>query len=281
MKTILLPTDFSKNSINAIEYAMELFKDVSCHFYILNVQKASSFISDDLMVVNASATIYTTIVDAAKKSINNMIVKIKKQYSNENHYFDAIVDYDNFIDSINQLAAKHHIDLIVMGTKGASGLAKVFLGSNTVKVIQRCNAPVLAVPGNCKFSKIDKIAFTTSFESLYRMKDLTPLKQIMSLNKSKLNILHASSNFDYASEMNTDIDFFNTNFKGACIQYLHGDDKDVYSAIHQFSKTNGIKMIAMCICKHSFFDRLFNRHTFENIAFNIDIPFLVMKNSNH
>jgi len=279
MKTILLPTDFSKNSINAIDYAMKLFKDVPCHFYVLNVQKASAFISDDLMVVNSSTTIYTTIVDAAKKSINNITAKIKKQYNNDNHHFETIVDYDNFIDAINQATTKYHIDLIVMGTKGASGFAKVFFGSNTVKVMQRCNVPVLAIPDNCVFSNLGKIGFTSSFDSLYKLKDLQPLKQIMALNKSKLYILHAVGENNFAEEMNRDIDFFRSNFKESSFQYLHVDDKDVYNTIYQYSAKNDIKMIAMSISKHSFFERLFNRHTFEEIAFNIDIPFLVMKNT--
>ena len=49
MKAILLPTDFSKNSMNAIEYAVSLFEDETCEFYVLNIQKASAFVSDDFM----------------------------------------------------------------------------------------------------------------------------------------------------------------------------------------------------------------------------------------
>ena len=76
MKSILLPTDFSKNSVNAINYAMALFKDVSCDFYLLNVQKASSFISDDMMVMASSATIYQTIIDVSKKGVSDGNVAI-------------------------------------------------------------------------------------------------------------------------------------------------------------------------------------------------------------
>ena len=49
MKGILLPTDFSNNSLNAIDGAMQIFANSKCTFFILNVQKATSFISDDLM----------------------------------------------------------------------------------------------------------------------------------------------------------------------------------------------------------------------------------------
>ena len=69
MKAILLPTDFSINSMNSIDFAVTLFKDVECDFYLLNVHKVSSFISDDMMKFSSSSTIYNTIIDAAKKSL--------------------------------------------------------------------------------------------------------------------------------------------------------------------------------------------------------------------
>ncbi|WP_308992248.1 universal stress protein [Mariniflexile litorale] len=279
MKAILLPTDFSKNSINAINYAMELYKNVPCVFYILNVQKTSSFISDDIMVANASTTIYNTIVDASKKSITNIITKIKAQYNNEKHQFKTVVDYDNFIDSINQVSEKYKIDLIIMGTKGASGLSKVLFGSNTVHVIKRSNVPVLAIPDNCKFSSLEKIAFTTSYQRLYKRADFDPLVDILSLNYSKLFVLHVICDYDLSEELNSGIDFFKSNFRYPIFKYLHVKDNNIYKAIHEFSTTNAIKMIAMSTGKYSFLERLFSKNTFENMAFKIDIPFLVMKNS--
>ena len=155
MKSILLPTDFSKNSFNAINYAAELFKNEVCEFYIINIQKASSFVSDDLMTMTSSATIYHTLIDIAKKSISNVINELKETYNNDLHEFYSIVDYDNFVDGINQACVTRNIDLIIMGTKGASGAEKVLFGSNTARVMQRCNTPVLAIPDGCKFNGLN------------------------------------------------------------------------------------------------------------------------------
>lgn len=66
METILLPTDFSKNSLNAIDFAMKMFKETNCTFYILNIQKASSFVSDDLMTASPSVNLYQAIIDTLK-----------------------------------------------------------------------------------------------------------------------------------------------------------------------------------------------------------------------
>ena len=68
MKNILLPTDFSDNSKNAIQYAMEFFKNERCTFYILNVQKASSYTTDNLMVAPENTTIHQSVISDAKKT---------------------------------------------------------------------------------------------------------------------------------------------------------------------------------------------------------------------
>ena len=168
MKTILLPTDFSPNSVNAMNYALDMFKDVVCKFYILNVQKASSFISDDFRTMSPSTTIYQTLIASAKDSIKEMI-KTFEERGNKSHSFGSIVDYDNFIDAINQACDSKGVDLIIMGTHGATGAERILFGSNTVRVMQRCNRPVLAIPKGHQFNGISKIAFTSNYLTLYNL----------------------------------------------------------------------------------------------------------------
>tara|TARA_R110000868_G_scaffold215785_2_gene465898 strand:+ start:162 stop:1001 length:840 start_codon:yes stop_codon:yes gene_type:complete len=279
MKSILLPTDFSKNSENAIRYAMNLFKEVSCNFYLLNVQKASSFISDDMMVMASSATIYQTVIDVSKKSIANLITKIEKKYMNDKHTFHSIVDYDNFIDSINQVVSNNKIDLIVMGTKGASGMEKVIFGSNTVHVMQRCMAPVLAIPDGCLFTNLDRVAFTTNNLILHNIEELEPLKNLLMLYNSKLNILHFDDIEGVGDNKKKNKAFLKTHFSDITYENIDSYSKDLYKTVAGYIHANDIKLIAMMRKKHSFLERLFNRHPEETLAFNIDVPFLVMENS--
>jgi len=277
MKTILLPTDFSKNSINAIAYAVTLFKDVECRFCLLNVQKASSFISDDLMTVSSSTTIYKTLIDAAKKSISNIISTIEKKHHNKKHQFISIVDYDNFIDSINQVSKKYEVDLIVMGTKGASGLEKIIFGSHTVRVIQRCNMPVLAIPDRCKFNSVNKVTFATSNAKQFNTDEFKPLKEIIALEHSKLDILHLADQNHLAYDAFDNMEFFNSNFNEAKHEFINTTSVDMFHTVQKYIIDNHIKMLAMMNKKHSFLERLFTRHNVETFAFNIDIPFFLMQ----
>ncbi|MCK0109426.1 universal stress protein [Flavobacteriaceae bacterium S0825] len=279
MKLILLPTDFSKNSINAINYAVELFKNEACEFYVINIQKASSFVSDDLMTMTSSATVYHTLIDVAKKSIKNVIKDLKETYNNDLHKFYSIVDYDNFVDGINQACDTRGIDLIIMGTKGASGAEKVLFGSNTARVMQRCSTPVLAIPDGCKFKGLDKIAFTSNFSIRYISEDLKSLFDISKLYNSSIDILHVTEDELTSNQMDNRA-YLDRYFSNLNHEFVNLQESDVFKAIQDYIKDYDIKILAMTSRQHSFLERLFNRHLVEAFAFNIDIPFLVMENSN-
>jgi nucleotide-binding universal stress UspA family protein len=275
----LLPTDFSKNSISAINYAVELFKNEACEFYVINIQKASSFVSDDLMTMSSSATIYNTLIDAAKKSIKNVIDKVETRFNNKLHNFYSVVDYDNFIDGINQICKARDIDLIVMGTKGATGAEKVLFGSNTVRVMQRCSTPVLAIPDQCEFKGMDKLAFTSNYSSIYETVDIEALLGITKLFNSKLDILHLTNDKGLTQDQENNKAFLDASFNEVNHEFIDLNKADMFKTVQDYIQQKDIKMLAMMSRKHSFLERLFTTHLVETFAFKIDIPFLVMENT--
>jgi nucleotide-binding universal stress UspA family protein len=279
MKAILLPTDFSENSINAINYAMSLFVDENCEFYVVNIQKASSFVTDDLMTMSSSATVYNTIIDASKKSLNNLISTIEKKYKNKKHNFHSMVDYDNFVDAINQISEEKNIDQIIMGTKGATGASKVIFGSNTVRIMQRCNTPVLAIPDNCTYTQLDNIAFTSNYSTMYSIDQLQPLLNIAKLYNSKIKVLHLTSNNALSQDQDNNRKILDSSLGNISHEFIDLESDDIFKTVQDYLGKNNIKMLAMMSRKHSFLERLFARHLVETFAFKIDVPFLVMENS--
>ena len=208
-----------------------------------------------------------------------MITKLETKYKNDKHTFHSVVDYDNFIDSINQVTLNKKIDLIVMGTKGATGLEKVIFGSNTVHVMQRCIAPVLAIPDGCLFTDLDRVAFTTNYLTLHNIEELRPLKELVALYDSKLNVLHFDDIKGVSNQRKENKKFLKTYFSDVTYENIDSFSTDLYKTLEEYVHANNIKLIAMMRKKHSFLERLFNTHPEETLAFNIDIPFLVMENT--
>jgi len=276
MKIILLPTDFSKNSLNAIDFAMKMFKGNNCTFYILNVQKASSFVSDNLMSAPTLANLYQVIVDTAKKSLDNLIKRIKSKYNNQKHELIPIVDYDNFIDSINQICEAKKVDLIIMGTKGTSGIEKVVFGSNTVRVMQRGIAPVLAIPNNYKYKKLKHIVFLSNYLKQYKNEDLSVLLEIILLYNSNVDVLHVSEGKNITTVQKQNIKSLNDFFAEVAHNFIDLKGDNVIKEVSNFIKQNKVDLLAMVNRKHSFFERFLSTQKVEDFGFNTQIPFLVM-----
>jgi nucleotide-binding universal stress UspA family protein len=145
MKNILLLTDFSDTSKNAINYALQLFEKELCQFYVLYVQDSSVYTTDDLMT-NSSSSLYSSLIDKPEKKLLKYIAKLESEFANDNFDFHSIVDFDSFIDATKQTMESKKINLIVMGTNGATGAKEVIFGSNTINVIRKINCTTLIIP---------------------------------------------------------------------------------------------------------------------------------------
>lgn len=161
MKNILLPTDFSDNSRNAIIYALDLFRGQEVTFHFLNVQKPAEYTTDDLILASSEATIFEAVIHDNKTRLKSFVTEFKEAYSEEKYTFEDSVDFDALTDAIKQIIAGKDIDLIIMGTNGATGASEVLFGSNTLKVIRKVDYPVLAIPEGYKFTKMDNVLFST------------------------------------------------------------------------------------------------------------------------
>ncbi len=276
MKNILLPTDFSDNARNAIHYAMEFFKNELCTFYILNVQKASSYTTDDLMVAPANTTIHQSVISDAKKKLAIVVEELKSAYPNENYNFNTITDYDIFIDAIRQAIKAKHIDLIVMGTNGATGAAEAVFGSNTLNVIRKIDCPVIAIPQGYPFKIPKTILYAIDYGDHFNTDRIEPLMDTIIKYKASLRILKIKeddtvtiADFDDKKHMK---DFFKD------INHTFHSIVNVPTAlaINSFVQIMDVDMTAMFIHRETFMERFFKGSETSKISYGTRVPLLIM-----
>ncbi len=189
MKNVLLPTDFSKNSLNAIDYAMNFFRNWECNFYILNVQKISEYISDDLVAGSKTDSIYDSIASDNKKLINELVKKLSKQHKTQAYTFHGLFDYDDFISAVDQAIKFHAIDLIIMGTNGATGANEVLFGSNTLRVIRNISCPTLTIPEHYTFTPIKSAMFSFQDPKNFSLHAVRVFTELLRMHQCELNVL--------------------------------------------------------------------------------------------
>ena len=279
MKNILIPTDFSENSWNAIKYALEFFKNTKCDFYLLHVTLIYNYASGEspVMPLPAVEVIDKTILKQAKTNLKKLVKNINQLPNNANHKFYTLSNYDYFIDAVKGHVADKNIDLIVMGTKGASGLKKVMIGSNTGDLITRVKCPVLIVPENAAYKEIKEIAFPTDYHLFYPTKILNSILEFTKMHDAALRIVHIAKKDEEVTEFQLENKEFLKNFFAEEKHSFHKiTNKKIEDGVQCFVESRDIDMIIMIAKNLNLFQRILFRPTVEEISYHTDVPFLVL-----
>ncbi len=275
MKNILLLTDFSKNAQNAIEYALAFFRGGQHHFFLLNVQKTSKYTTADLMTASSKISVYDSMIKNPKAAVNHMIDTLRIRYINEDYSFNGICDYDSFVNAVSQTIEKKKIDLIVMGTNGASGASEVVFGSNTINIIRHINRPVLAIPQNYKFTKPRTILFATDTDETFKEKSLRALLYTISKYNTEVYILSLEKSGDLEMSI-TKKNSIATFFKGYNHSFYSIENIPVDIAIDSFVQIKQVDITAKIINKEVFLKRFFAGSKTDEITYNTRVPLLIM-----
>lgn len=282
MKNILLPTDFSENSWNAVEYAINFFKNETCNFYLLHVNRFDNVMINESPYIAPEETIQEVYTKPAKLQLRKVLKRIAEHFSpNKKHKFYTISSFGFFIESIRKHVDDKNIDCIVMGTKGASGLKKIIMGSNTGDVITKVKCTTLAVPENAQFMKIKEIAFPTDFLLAHETQILQPLSEILESNMSALRILHIKKK---KAELNLDQirnrELLDSYFDHTNHSFHYLTNKKVEDAIQCFVESRNINMICMVAKNLNYFQQILFHSKVEEISYHTEIPFLVLHEKN-
>lgn len=274
MKKILVPTDFSIPADSAIRYALkmaELF-DASLILYHCFIPFESGFYPRTM---------------STKDNLENMeiivtrLTKIKNTILKKNPNFSISVHVDQGPEEIRLIAfcKKNKIDLIIMGTAGASGLKEKFIGSFTAEIITKSPCPVIAIPENYKFKLPSKITYASN----YFTRDKKVLQSLLELNQlfnAKINILH----IDWGITLFTaDVDFekykktIENHFKNFEFTYNHLAGKDVAETILQETILDKTDMIVINPLKRKgIWNRIFHTSVTKKTAYHLHVPLLVI-----
>ncbi|NNK17606.1 MAG: universal stress protein [Maribacter sp.] len=277
MFQILIPTDFSKNAWNALEYGLKLFESINCTFYLLHINPIPTYSGAGTSVKGSSKMVQESVLRESKESLEQLLLEIKNIPASPKHTFIPIALYDFFVDSIKREVETRKINLIIMGTKGSTGLKKVTMGSNTGDVITKVKCPLLAVPENAKFKIPKEIAFPTDYYLRYDLKVLDTLIEMVTMNNAVLRVLHISKKGEVLSdEQQENKDFLNDYLRDVEHSFHSLTGNDLETAVQCFTESRDSDMIAMVGKNLNFFQRILFRPKIEQISYHTDIPFLVL-----
>jgi nucleotide-binding universal stress UspA family protein len=152
---ILVPVDFSPESSNALETAIAICTRQLATLTLIHVIE-NSFVLFPPEAGGAAGVVLPKMLKDANDNLNNLAKTLRKKHD---LVVNHVVQTGNPADEICSWATHKEIDLIVMGTHGASGLKEFFLGSNAYSVVRNSSCPVMTIPGTNRWLDFRKILF--------------------------------------------------------------------------------------------------------------------------
>lgn len=275
---ILLPTDFSKNSMKAINYARALYKNEYCDFVLLNVFSATSNLLESFIYMEPGSELYET----AKLNSENGLAKFYDMIAmsdddNPKHTFEVMSKFNNVLDAIKQVVEQKDIEMIIMGTKGETDSSTTPFGSTAVKVMEKVrNCPVIVVPQHAKIELPKEIVFPTSYKTHYKRRELNFLTKIAKQCNASIVVLHVEQKNELDNQQKQNKQLLEEILDGTNFKFHNLSHHSVLTAVNIFVESRSSNMVAFINKKHSFFGSILTNALVKEISFHVSVPILAM-----
>ncbi|MCG2419126.1 universal stress protein [Aequorivita sp. F47161] len=273
MKNILLPTDFSENSKNAIKYALKFFEGETCTFHILNTQKPSGYITAEVLSSEPGSSVYEGILRENKEKLKKMVTFCESFSEKENFTFVPKIDFDDIVAAVNQIVVQHKIDLIVMGTNGATGAKEIIFGSNTLKIIRNVYCPLIVIPEGYSFEKIDSVLLSLNYQNDVLKKTFEVVLAIVKKHKAAVKILDI---VEEDVEVSPQQNHIKEVFKDVTCEDFKLMNIPIPLAVSAFVQLIPVQLHATVARRKSFIDRFIFGSDTSAINYSSRIPLLVL-----
>jgi nucleotide-binding universal stress UspA family protein len=274
MKKILVPTDFSSASYNALDYVTALLGKENIEVTLLH-----AFYTPPASPEAMGGADFLHTEEIRKVHLERLQKKVA-ELKQEGINCKEELTYGTVADRCREAAETHKVNMIAMGTTGASGFQKYIIGSNATDVIDISTVPVLAVPHDYKYKPLNKILFATDFADS-DIASLLELTVLAAANNTEIIVYHVSKEDPYETPM---FEWFEEMVKEKIkypnISYRINKNGDVLNGLNDFIKDFEIDLLSMSKRDLNFFEKIFSKSITKEMAFRATVPMLVFRAEN-
>ena len=268
MKLFLVPTDFSDNAKRALVYACKLATEANTQIVLLNSYQAPS------STANVMINFIDILEEDSKKDLEKLINEIKVEFPHL--VFSSYSAYGTLSEAIKKASQKYDIDLIVMGTAGASNITSKIFGSNTTDAIKNTEQPILVVPKDTEYSKWKDITFASNLLHSNNDCPFAPLKEVTSISESHLNIITVVDDVSKVDAQKID-ERIKAKLKNVSYNINVVENNSVVDGILSFIEKTPTDLLVMIRKDYGFLEGLLHKSVTKKIALQANKPILLYK----
>lgn len=277
-KKMLLPTDFSKSSWNAIQYAIKLYENQECDFYILNSYAKDTNGLDSLSLLDPDEAFNKLSENRSKEGLGDILIRLSAIDKDLKHRFHVLSRSDMFLNAAKDVVEKLQIDIIIMGAKGITNEPEGKYGKNALDVIENIrNCPVLIVPNNVTFDRPEEIVLATNFNTDFKVSEVKYLAEIAKMSNARVQVLSLSDNDDLSLRQKKNKMLLGKYLKGIDHSFNILHNVKMAAALSCFVEIRQSNMISYIDKKPTLWETMgFGKPTLRKLGFFKDVPVLAL-----
>jgi nucleotide-binding universal stress UspA family protein len=278
MRTILVPTDFSQLSKLGLSYAIGLAKKIDAKVVVITVVTEVTAQAQEM--TNAKK-FQANMLATAQSDGDKFLKEFKPETGNVDISFQPVAGFP-VVDVIERFAVKNNVTLIVMSSKGATGLKKIVMGSNATAVIDNSSIPVLVVPGEASPKAIAKIVYATDAKDF--RKEAKIVASFAEMLTASMEVVHVVPEAEESQKDPLGVTAQKLKVIAAYPNiHLHVIyDKDISNGLETFITSQKEEFILITFTHRlTFNEKLFGKSVTQKLAFHNSVPLLVVNKSNY
>ncbi len=194
MKHILVPCDFSEQSVYALKFAAQLQAASHSEIHLLHIVDLP-FLYDTVLMpaLSFEEEKLRDLQNSAQRKLDNIAGRVEARVRTQ-------VQLGSPSQKILEYITNNSITLVIMGTKGATGMRDIFIGSNTEKIVRASGVPVIAVKDDIKPRQIKNIVFPNTMDSDAHEDLLMKVKELQHSLHANLHVVYINTPLNFKED---------------------------------------------------------------------------------
>ncbi len=270
MRTLLFPTDFSENAMNAMHYALAFAAKTDAEIIILHVSE----------IPYDFASRADIALDEMRKYAKKEMKKLKKMLEEEEAYAkiktSSILKSGSIIPVILESIIDTQADMVVMGTKGSSGLNRMLFGSSTAEIIRHADIPVLVVPEEAVFHNFEKIIYAIDYreDDIRILEEMKKLADVFGISIQTIHVAEKASLQEEIMHRGFK-ELLREKFTGISFQHDLLVHKSFFEAMENYLSQYPNALLAMTHYKKPFLTSLLTTSISREMTYQTKMPLLI------
>ncbi len=277
MKTLLFPTDFSENAIHASEYAGLLAQKFDANVILLNIYSVP--IMTEYQVPYNISDFTVEMKEISEKNLQVFTDKFIETTNLPKERISQKIAYGFVADVITETAKNMNVDMIVMGTKGASNALERWIGTTAQTVMKKTECPLWVIPQDATINYPQKFLYAADLQedeimaTQKVMEFATPLQAIC-------KVIHIDDYFEVNAnqEVKEKINELKEEFKdddNVFVRNIRRDD--IIEGLEAYINSYKPDVLALAVYEKSIFSKIFEESVTNHFVYESNLPLLIFR----